>query len=236
MKKKVLLFLILLLVVMAASWRLSSLRNFQIMGKLVSKVNCTDKMVALTFDDGPNSAYTEEILKILAEHRVKATFFVTGNEVEKNLDAARSIVAAGHELGNHSYSHPRLIFKFPSTVKSELEKTDQAIRSAGFTGKINFRPPYGKKLLVLPWLLAEMGKTTIMWDIEPESFPEVSASATLMVNHVVERVKPGSIILLHLMYKSRAESRKALPLLILELKSRGYDLVTVSQLLAKAST
>ncbi len=236
MKKKVLLFLISFLVVMAGAWRLSSLRDFQIMGKLVSKVNCTDKLVALTFDDGPNNAYTEEILKILAEEEVKATFFVTGYEVEKNLEAARSIVAAGHELGNHSYSHPRLIFKFPATVRKELEKTDQAIRSAGFTGEINFRPPYGKRLLVLPWLLAEMGKTTIMWDIEPESFPEVAASATLMVNHVVERVKPGSIILLHLMYKSREESRKALPQIISELKARGYTLVTVSQLMAKAAT
>ena len=232
MKKKALILIVALLLAFIGLWRLSSLRGWQSMGKLVTRVACPDKVVALTFDDGPTDEFTAEILAILASHGVKATFFVTGSEVEKNLAAARQIVAAGHELGNHSYTHPRLIFKLPATVREELEKTDAAIKTAGYQGQIHFRPPYGKKLLVLPWYLAKMNKTTIMWDIEPESYPEVAASASLIVEHVRQRVQPGSIILLHLMYKNRTESRKALPELISTLKEQGYQLVTISELLA----
>ncbi|PKL44919.1 MAG: polysaccharide deacetylase [Candidatus Riflebacteria bacterium HGW-Riflebacteria-2] len=232
MKKKVLLLFVLVLLTVAVLWRLSSLRNFQIMGKLVTRAACSEKVVALTFDDGPTGEYTDSILTVLADYKVKATFFVTGREVEENLAPARQIVEQGHELGNHSYSHSRLIFKWPATIRHELEKADVAIRSAGYQGQINFRPPYGKKLFVLPWCLAQMGKTTVMWDIEPETFPEVAASADLIVEHVIQRVQPGSIILLHLMYKSREESRKALPKLIEALKQQGYRFATVTELLS----
>ncbi|EKD84151.1 MAG: Polysaccharide deacetylase [uncultured bacterium] len=203
------------------------------MGKLVTRVACSEKVVALTFDDGPTEEFADAILATLAEHNVKATFFVTGREVEENLAAARRIAEQGHELGNHSYSHPRMIFKWPPTIRQELEKTDAAIRSAGYQGQIHFRPPYGKRLFVLPWYLAQMGKTTVMWDIEPESFPEVAASADSIVEHIMQRVQPGSIILLHLMYKSREESRNALPKLVAALKRQGYSFATVSELLSR---
>lgn len=203
------------------------------MGKLVTRVACSEKVVALTFDDGPTEEFADAILAALAEHNVKATFFVTGREVEENLAAARRIAEQGHELGNHSYSHPRMIFKWPPTIRQELEKTDAAIRSAGYQGQIHFRPPYGKRLFVLPWYLAQMGKTTVMWDIEPESFPEVAASADSIVEHIMQRVQPGSIILLHLMYKSREESRNALPKLVAALKRQGYSFATVSELLSR---
>ena len=231
MKRRFLIVLVLAFLALAGLWRLSSLRNFQIMGKAVSRVWCSEKVVALTFDDGPTPEFVDEVLATLSRCHVKATFFVTGREVETNLAAAQKIVAAGHELGNHSYSHPRMIFKLPETIRNELEKTDVAIRSAGFTGQINFRPPYGKRLVILPWFLEKMGKTTIMWDIEPETYPQIAASADLITEHIISKVQPGSIVLLHVMYTSRAESRKALSMVIEKLRDMGYRFATVNELL-----
>lgn len=215
-------------------WLLADARSFQFLGPVISSVETEDRVVALTFDDGPTAEFAEEILAILRQRGVKATFFVTGREVEQNLAEARQIVAEGHELGNHSYSHPRLVLKSPSRIRQEVECTDAIIRQAGHQGEIYFRPPYGKKLFLLPWYLWSTGRTTITWNIEPESYPEVAADARRILAHVLDRLKPGSIILLHLMYESRAESRKALPAIIDRLHQNGYRFLTVSELLAIA--
>lgn len=230
-KKHLIATVIVITILLSGIWQLSKMRDFQLFGKLVTQVDCSDKVVALTFDDGPTPQYTDTVLDILARHGIKATFFVTGSEVEKNLAEASRIAAAGHELGNHSYSHARMIFKLPATVKDEIEKTDAAIRNAGYNGQIHFRPPYGKKLLILPWYLQKAGKTTIMWDIEPETFAETAVSAEKISDHVMQRVRPGSIILLHVMYASREESRKSLELIITGLKQKGFAFATVSELL-----
>jgi len=233
-KKHLIAAVIAITVLLSGIWQLSKMRDFQLFGKLVTRVACSDKVVALTFDDGPTSKYTDAVLATLAKHAVKATFFVTGGEVEKNLAEAGRIAAAGHELGNHSYSHARLVFKLPATVKDEIEKTDAAIRNAGYSGQIHFRPPYGKKLLILPWYLQKAGKTTIMWDIEPETFAETAVSAEAISDHIMQQVRPGSIILLHVMYASREESRKSLELVIPRLKKEGFAFKTVSELIKHA--
>lgn len=230
-KKHLIAAVIAITVLLSGIWQLSKMRDFQLFGNLMARVSCPDKVVALTFDDGPTPQYTDTVLEILGRHGVKATFFVTGSEVEKNIAEAGRIAAAGHELGNHSYSHARLVFKLPATVKDEIEKTDAAIRNAGYSGQIHFRPPYGKKLLILPWYLQKINKTTIMWDIEPETFPEVAASAENIAEHIMQRARPGSIILLHVMYASRKESRKALELVIPRLKKEGFAFATVSELI-----
>ncbi len=111
-------------------------------------VETQEKIVALTFDDGPGDL-TRPLLDILEKEQISATFFVTGAELEKNLDRGIRIVSAGHELGNHSYSHERMILVSPSYVRQEIERTDQLIREAGYQSEILFRPPYGKKLFVL---------------------------------------------------------------------------------------
>ena len=211
-------------------WLLANARGFQLVGELVDRVETDKKAVALTFDDGPTAAYTDELLAVLAEHGIKATFFVTGAEVERHPAAARKLVLAGHELGNHAWSHRRLVFKSQAFIRAEIERTDAAIRQAGFAGDILFRPPYGKKLLGLPWYLARTGRTTVMWDIEPETDPDVAADAGRIVTDVLERARPGSIILLHAMYGGREATRQALPHLITDLQQRGFSLVTVSQL------
>lgn len=219
----------------AVLWQLSKSRTFQFFGVIVPRVETQRKLVALTFDDGPTRDKTAEVLRLLRERNVRATFFVTGGELEQNMDAARDIVAAGHELGNHSYSHGRMAFVTPSHVRREVERTDELIRAAGHAGEIHFRPPYGKKLLALPFYLSRSGRKTVTWDVAPDSDLPADAEAGAITRHVMERVRPGSIILLHVMYSSRAETLKAVPLIIEGLEREGYSLVNVSELMAAAA-
>ncbi|WP_102347732.1 polysaccharide deacetylase family protein [Bacillus sp. Marseille-P3661] len=212
-------------------FNLSKSRSTQLFGGLVTQVETSEKVLALTFDDGP-SIYTDEILSVLDEEDIKATFFLTGREIKGNLDAAKKIVHEGHEVGNHSYSHQRMVLKLPDFIRNEIELTDTLIREAGYKGEIHFRPPYGKRLIVLPYYLAKHERKTILWNIEPETYPEIAADSTKIVDHVVKNTKPGSIVLMHVMYESRRESLEAVKNIITSLREEGYTFKTVSELLA----
>ena len=209
---------------------LSNSRNFQFFGGLIANVETDEKVVALTFDDGPGQN-TSGILDILREYDVKGTFYLTGYEIENNFEDAKRIVQDGHEIGNHSYSHQRMVFKSPSFIKKEIESTDELIRQIGFEGEITFRPPNGKRLVLLPYYLSKEDRNTILWDIEPESYPEIASDSNKIVNHVLEKIKPGSIILLHVMYESRRESLNSVEKMITALKEKGYTFTTVTELL-----
>jgi len=233
MKKLVCFSIVILVVVSAAGlWRISNSRTFQFFGEIVPRVKTSRKIVALTFDDGPTSEGTGQILTILSEEHVKATFFVIGGELEQNLEEGKKIVAAGHELGNHSYSHVRMLLVTPSFVRDEIERTDQLIRNTGYQGEILFRPPYGKKLFTLPYYLSRTGRKTITWDIEPDSYPEIAADAERIANYVEAAVRPGSIIILHVMYPNRRESLKSVKRIVERLRAEGYEFKTVSELIA----
>ena len=210
-------------------WQISRSRTFQLFGEIYPRVATSEKVVALTFDDGP-TIKTDEILSILEDLNVKATFFVVGADLEKNISLGQKIVAAGHELGNHTYSHKRMVLKSYDYIRQEIERTDQLIRKAGYTGEILFRPPNGKKLLLLPYYLKQHARKTIMWDVEPDAF-EIASSSEEIVKHVMENTKPGSIILLHVMFDSRRESVKALEGIVTGLREHGYRFKTVSELL-----
>ncbi|MCV7065718.1 polysaccharide deacetylase family protein [Mycolicibacterium houstonense] len=221
--------LVVILGVTACGYCVSNARTFQLAGRLVDRVETPDKVVALTLDDGPTDL-TPEVLKILADVRVPATFYLTGRELDAAPEHGAAIWAAGHEIGNHSYSHQRMVLMSPGTVADEIERTDAAIRATGYQGPITFRPPYGKKLWTLPRYLSTHDRTSVTWDVEPDSATEADADA--IVAETVSRVRPGSIILLHVMYGSRAASRSAIPRIVDELRSAGYRFVTVSDLLA----
>jgi peptidoglycan/xylan/chitin deacetylase (PgdA/CDA1 family) len=207
-------------------------RTVQLFGRLVPRIETSERVVALTFDDGPASEWLDEILGALAEHRVRATFFATGSELAAAPDAGRRLVAAGHELGNHTYSHRRMVFRSPGFVRDEVERTDALIRGAGHQGPIYFRPPFCYKLVGLPWFLARSGRISVTWDVEPDSYKEVAASASGIASHVAERVRPGSIVLLHVWHGTRQTSRAAVPMIIDALQARGYRFVTVGELLS----
>jgi peptidoglycan-N-acetylglucosamine deacetylase len=214
-----------------ALWEISKSLTFQFFGPIIARVNISEKVVALTFDDGPTPGGTSEILRVLDEMQVKATFFVIGSELESNMTEGRKIVAAGHELGNHSYSHGRMILVSPGFVQQEVETTDRLIREVGYTGEVNFRPPFGKKLLSLPYYLSKTGRTTITWDVQPDANPETARDEKKIINVVRLQVRPGSIILLHVMYPSRQESLKAVVGIVEGLRRDGYRFVTISELL-----
>lgn len=209
---------------------LSKSRTFQFFGGLVTSVEVNEKLVALTFDDGPG-ANTDKIVDILSKHDVKGTFYLTGHEIENFFDDGVKIVQAGHEIGNHSYSHKRMVFKSPSFIKDEIERTDELIRQIGYKGEITFRPPYGKRLLFLPYYLSKNERNTIYMNIEPESYPEIASDSNKIVKHVVDNIEPGSIILLHVMYESRIESLNAVEGIVTSLIEQGYTFVTVSELI-----
>lgn len=235
MRKAALLLALLVLGVYGA-FVLSRSRTFQLFGEIVPRVETDRKVVALTFDDGPLSATADEILGTLAKHGVKATFFVCGAEIHNHPQAAARIVAAGHELGNHSYSHQRMVLKSPSFIASEFERTDALIRAAGHRGPIHVRAPYCKKLVALPWYFARNRRIHVTFDVEPESTPELDADTRLLVANVVEKTRPGSIILLHPWYHGRQRSRAAVPAIIENLKNKGYAFVTVDELLRMRRT
>ena len=153
--------------------------SVQLFGGIVSRVETTKPLVALTFDDGPRLDDLDEILDILAGRAVRATFFVNGARLAEHPVTGHRLVAAGHELGNHSWSHERMVLRSARFVRREVEETDALIRSAGHRGEIYFRPPYGHKFVMLPWYLWRTGRTTVTWDIEPDSSPDVASSTAL---------------------------------------------------------
>lgn len=210
-------------------YKLSNSRRVQVFGELIQRVETADKAVALTFDDGPTPGDTEATLKILAKHDVAATFFLCGVSIQKYPEQAKEIVDAGHQVGNHSWSHRRMWFMDPAEVRSELDTTDEVIRESGYEGRIDFRPPYGKKLLVLPWALQERGTRTITWDVSPEDFSGIDQTPEQLRDIVVETVRPGSIILLHPM-DGRTGTQEAAALIIEALTEEGYRFVTVDEL------
>ena len=231
--RKFLIILAGFLLICFGLWRLSVSRTYQLFGELVSRVETNEKIVALTFDDGPKPDYTEKIMDILKKEGVKATFFLVGREIRKHSEQAKEIVAHGHELGNHSFTHHRMIILGYGQVVREISDTSDAIREVGYSGPILFRPPYGKKLLVLPYYLEKIGMPSITWDLQPESYPEIANDAGRISRYVVSEARPGSIVLLHVMNKSRTASIDAVEGLIDGLRKRGYSFVTVSELLKR---
>lgn len=227
--KKILIVLLVLIAVSYSLFQVSKSRSFQFFGGIVEKVETEEKVVALTFDDGPG-VHTDEILSILEKEEVKATFYLTGREIEKNMEEAKKLVQAGHEIGNHTYSHERMVLKSPSFIKNEIESTDEWIREAGYEGEITFRPPYGKKLFFLPYYLNKHDRPTILWNMEPETDSDIAADSEKITDDIVTRMEPGSIVLLHVMYESRKESLDSVGPTIEALKKKGYTFVTVSEL------
>ncbi|BBY63919.1 polysaccharide deacetylase family protein [Mycolicibacterium helvum] len=221
--------LVVLLVATFATYTLSKSRTVQLAGELISRVDTTEKMVALTFDDGPTE-WTPAILDMLALADIPATFYLNGADLDRHPEQGAAIARAGHEIGNHTYTHRRMMFVSAETVAEEVERTDAAITRTGYRGPVTFRPPYGKKLWALPHYLAEHGRISVTWDLEPDSAG--APTTDQIVDDTVNNVRPGSIILLHVMQESRSATRRAVPRIIERLHAEGYRFVTVSELLA----
>ena len=207
---------------------LANARTVQSFGTIIARVETDRPLVALTFDDGPTAADTPALLDALGD--TPATFFLIGRDMRAHPDETMAIAEAGHEIGNHSDTHRRMVLVSPDWVREELARTDAAIAAAGYDGPTHFRPPYGKKLIALPWVLAEQQRTTIMWSVESDG----TLSPEAMAAQVLAETGPGDIVLLHGMYAANAATRTALPLILAGLEERGLTPVTVSELMAAA--
>lgn len=221
-----------LLLVAAAALALREVVNsstFQLFGDYIARVDTLDKVVALTFDDGPHPLHTPRVLEALERHHVKATFFMMGRNVERFPAIARQVLDRGHEIGNHSYSHPKLVLMSPRRVREEIERTDQLLRSIGVSGEIYFRPPHAAKFVVLPYVLQQMKKLSVLGDVDPEEWKR--RPAAVMTASILRQVRPGSIIGLHDPLGS--ETLRTLEDTITALAAQGYRFETVSELIRR---
>lgn len=187
-----------------------------------------ERRVALTFDDGPDPARTPALLDALAELDARATFFVTGKQAEAHPELCARMVREGHALGNHTYSHRYLPLARSRSVTRELARTDAAI--AGATGLVPAiaRPPYGGRS---PWTVrafARAAKRLVLWDVN--SWDWKGHPAPAIAERVLERTRPGSIVLFHEAREGGEETIEAIRLVIPALRARGFELVTVDGL------
>ncbi len=204
-------------------------------GKNIVRLNTDQRIVALTYDDGPNPPYTERLLDVLAKHNVKATFFMIGNRIEKHPETVHRVIAEGHQIGNHTYSHPLLGFLPPFCVQRQIERTDDLIRQYGVVEEIVFRAPMLTRFLPVAYVLAKGDRTHISCDVwswdwttqNPDKITETVLKKTL------SSTGAGSIIVLH---DGKAENKnadrsgtiEATDRIITALKQDGYRFVRLS--------
>ena len=203
----------------------------QVLGRTLVRGDGKEPAVALTFDDGPGEA-TPAILDVLKRTGIRATFFLCAQNVERYPELARRIAAEGHEIGNHTYSHPNLFWKSPGKIAWEIQQAQRVIEQHTGRRPSVFRPPYGVRWFGLFPILATHGLKTVMWSV---SGVDWKWPAERIVRRVVERTRPGSIILLHdgVPQKeggNRAATAQALPEIVRSLGER-FRFVAVSEMM-----
>jgi peptidoglycan-N-acetylglucosamine deacetylase len=193
-------------------------------------VSCgADACVALTFDDGPSADVTPRVLAILREKDVRATFFLVGREVDRNPTLARDVRAEGHAIGNHTYSHPSLFcFLTPRRLRDEIGRAQQAIRRTTGVRPAFFRSPVGLRHPLLEPVLEQASLRFVLWALRTYDTRALKADA--LRRRILDRVKPGSIILLHDRSGPGSEAMLAtLPRVIDSLRAQGYRFVTIEE-------
>jgi len=189
------------------------------------------KLVALTFDDGPWAGQTDKILDILAAENVHATFFVVGNRVKLYPDLVRRTVEEGHQIANHSWSHRNFADSSNGQVWEEVVSGQRAIQRATGTWTPWIRPPYGAMNGRVYRVMKQLGQRTVLWDVDTGDWTKPGGGT--IVKRTLRAVKPGSVVLMHDGgSNNRRQTIAALPAIIHELKKRGYEFVTVSEMAA----
>lgn len=184
--------------------------------------------LALTFDDGPHPAHTPRLLNILRSHNVKATFYVTGQNAARYPHLIKRMINEGHEIGNHTYTHPNLTKLSDAQVRSQLNRSVSAITNATGVKPRTMRPPYGALTSrQRSWIHAEYGYPIIFWDVDPMDWKDRNSS--IVSSRLINRARNGSILLLHDIHST---SVAAVPSTINALLNKGFKFVTVSQILS----
>lgn len=204
---------------------------FEKKGDIVWHVSTTKKVIALTFDDGPHPVYTGKILDILKKYNAKATFFIIGENVEKNKSLLMRELSEGHELGNHTYTHPNT-FKIPmSQLNEEVTRTDTAIFNTTGSHPKHFRPPGGAFDEEIVSMSKEFNYDFILWtwwqDTKDWSHPGVNK----IVKRVLTCPQSGDIVLFHDYVEGKSQTPQALEIILPKLKEMGFEFVTISKLI-----
>lgn len=200
-------------------------------GVVVLRGPSQPRRVALTFDDGPDRQWTPAIANVLNQYGVKGTFFVLGQMVDQNPDILQQLVRAGHEIGNHTYSHRQLPTLTQQQLEEEVNRTENAIyRAVGIRTQL-IRPPYGELSDSVIQYLRDQGYKIILWNVDSLDWSGIPASD--IVSNVLAHTTPGSIILFHSAFGRNGLSNtvQALPRIIQTLQQNGYSIATISQLI-----
>ncbi|MEL6865982.1 MAG: polysaccharide deacetylase family protein [Bacteroidota bacterium] len=199
----------------------------------ISDFSTKEKVIALTFDDGPSPQITPRLLQLLADHQVQATFFVNGIHLEMHPEIARDAIAQGHQLANHSYAHDRMVFKSPSFIRQDLQKTDSLLNALGQKNLHFFRPPFGDSFLVLPLVIRQLGKVIVGWSAEAPAQYNKTLNPTVLVKETLDQCRPGAIILLHDGWSPAPDKfLEAVRQIIESLQQKGYTFVTLQKVYA----
>src|SRR5436309_11816507 len=195
-------------------------------GITFNSVHVAGPYIAMTFDDGPSATLTPKLLDILAAHYIKATFFVIGENVAEHPEIVVRAAREGHEIGNHSWSHPNLAKMSEEAVRSQLRRTDDAIKSATGVRPTLLRPPYGSiTARQKRWIHDEFGYQITLWDVDPYDWKRPGPS--VVCNRILKETRPGSIVLSHDIHPGTIE---AMPSTFDQLQAKGFKFVTVSEL------
>jgi peptidoglycan/xylan/chitin deacetylase (PgdA/CDA1 family) len=197
---------------------------------MITEVAASQKAVAITFDDGPNPIYTPQVLEIFANVEGKATFFMIGEQMEKNPEVVKEVAEQGHEIGNHTFSHPKLSELTPADCLAEMERNEQIIRELTGQSPVVFRPPYLDYNHDTISIVESKGYSMIgALNLESQDWEQPGVEHILSASR--KSVRNGSILIFHDGYGDRSQTIQAVKKLVSELKSQGYQLLTVSELL-----
>jgi len=229
--------LLLVLSIIANLWCL--IRHYEhsimaiILGEPIKQVNTNEKVIALTFDDGPNPPYTEQILELLYQNNAKATFFVTGRKVKEYPSVFKKIFLYGNEVGNHTWDHQRLDNKSRGYIEEQIALTDKIIRDMGYQGNIYFRSPYGSQSYGIQYVLKKMNKKFILYNMSFTDWDNPFRERLELVKlSKIFEIPSGSIVLLHDGGGDRQSTVELVELILKKYQSRGYKFITVSELLS----
>lgn len=201
-------------------------------GDIVWEVPTHRKLIALTFDDGPDESNTPAILDLLKEYDAKATFFVVGSRVEKLPHLVKREREEGHEVGNHTFLHSSFQYISRNKALSELDQAQASIVQATGAGTHLFRPPGGSYTDSLVKLSKEKGLKIILWSWHQDTLDWRKPGVHRIANKVLRNARNGDIVLMHDYVHQSTQTVEALKIILPELKKRGYTFVTVSQLLS----
>lgn len=190
------------------------------------------KQIYLTYDDGPNDPHTLKLLEVLAKYSVQATFFMVGRYVRERPDIARAVAQAGHVIGNHTFSHPLLIFKSAAQTRTQLADCRQALQDAIGEHSNLFRPPFGGRRPATLRIARELALRTVMWNVTGYDWD--APPAAVIEQKIVRQMRGGDVILLHdggyrAMGADRGQTVIATENLIRRYRDQGYEFVTPSR-------